>query len=165
MGKTVPVIAITHKKKNSQRGPTVGKVERIKMIRPPQPRMKRNNAAGRKLATRGDEFELIIDNSITGDKLYKKRQWVFAYPLACIFSLTTMEQRNPSSSLMIPIYKKNLPDLANHLKHRWQNKTSESIKKTAIYRQFSHFFDIYAIYRGKNKCSPIIRVVQEAGFQ
>jgi hypothetical protein len=56
----VPVIAMTHKKKNNQRGPTVGRVEMTKKIKPPQPMTKRNNAAGRKLATRGDVFALIL---------------------------------------------------------------------------------------------------------
>jgi hypothetical protein len=58
-GKTVPVIAMMQKKKNNQRGPTVGKVVTMRKIKPPQPMIKRNMAVGRKLATRGDEFVLI----------------------------------------------------------------------------------------------------------
>jgi hypothetical protein len=32
----------------------------VKAINPPQPMIKRNNAAGRKLATRGDALDFII---------------------------------------------------------------------------------------------------------
>jgi hypothetical protein len=60
MGNIVPVIASTLRKKNNQRGPTVGRVEMNKAINPPQPIIKRNIAAGRKLATRGDVFDFIL---------------------------------------------------------------------------------------------------------
>jgi hypothetical protein len=60
IGNIVPVIARTHRKKNSQRGPTVGRVDMIKAIKPPQPRIKRIIAAGRKLATRGDVLDFIL---------------------------------------------------------------------------------------------------------
>jgi hypothetical protein len=60
IGNMVPVIAMTHRKKNNQRGPTVGKVVMINAISPPQPIIKRNKAAGRKLATRGDVLDFIL---------------------------------------------------------------------------------------------------------
>jgi len=59
IGSIVPVIAMTHRKKNSQRGPTVGRVMIVKAINPPQPMINKNIAAGRKLATRGEVFDVI----------------------------------------------------------------------------------------------------------
>ncbi len=63
-GIIVPVTARTHRKKNSQRGPTVGSVEMTRAIKPPQPVMKSKIEAGKKLATRGEELVLIIINVI-----------------------------------------------------------------------------------------------------
>ena len=60
IGNVVPVIARTHKKKNNQRGPTVGKEEMIRAIKPPQPIINRKKEAGRKLATRGEVFDFIL---------------------------------------------------------------------------------------------------------
>jgi hypothetical protein len=60
IGNIVPVIARMHRKKNNQRGPTVGRVEMVKAISPPQPTIKRNKAAGRKLATRGEVLDFIL---------------------------------------------------------------------------------------------------------
>ena len=60
MGSVVPVIASTHRKKNNQRGPTVGKVLMMSAINPPQPMMNRKMEAGRKLATRGELFDFIL---------------------------------------------------------------------------------------------------------
>ncbi len=60
MGIIVPVMAKTHRKKKSQRGPTVGRVVMIKVAKPPQPIMNNKMEAGRKLATRGDEFASIL---------------------------------------------------------------------------------------------------------
>jgi hypothetical protein len=60
IGSVVPVIARTHKKKNNQRGPTVGRVETIKTIRPPQPIINRKIEAGKKLATRGEVLDFIL---------------------------------------------------------------------------------------------------------
>jgi len=59
IGNIVPVIAMTQRKKNSQRGPTVGRVVIVKAINPPQPMINRITAAGRKLATRGEVFDVI----------------------------------------------------------------------------------------------------------
>jgi hypothetical protein len=60
MGNVVPVIARTHKKKNNQRGPTVGRVDMMRAIKPPQPMINRNIEAGRKLATRGEGLDFIL---------------------------------------------------------------------------------------------------------
>jgi len=60
IGNIVPVIAKTVRKKNNQRGPTVGIVEIVKAINPPQPMIKRIKAVGRKLATRGEESDFIF---------------------------------------------------------------------------------------------------------
>ena len=60
MGNIVPVIAKTVRKKNNQRGPTVGKVEIVKANNPPQPMIKRIKAVGRKLATRGEVLDFIF---------------------------------------------------------------------------------------------------------
>jgi hypothetical protein len=60
MGNIVPVIAKTARKKNNQRGPTVGKVEIVNAINPPQPMIKRIKAVGRKLATRGEVLDFIF---------------------------------------------------------------------------------------------------------
>ena len=60
IGNDVPVTARTHRKKNNQRGPTVGSVVMIRAIKPPQPIMNRNMEAGRKLATRGEVFDFIL---------------------------------------------------------------------------------------------------------
>jgi hypothetical protein len=59
IGSIVPVIAMTQRKKNNQRGPTVGRVVIVKAINPPQPMINKNIAAGRKLATRGELFDVI----------------------------------------------------------------------------------------------------------
>jgi len=53
MGRNVPAKARTNKKKNSQRGPTVGKVLKISNITPPQPMMKRKIDNGMKNFTGG----------------------------------------------------------------------------------------------------------------
>lgn len=55
IGRAVPVRAITPRKKNSQRGPTVGSVYCISQIRPPQPATARMMAVGRKELTEGVE--------------------------------------------------------------------------------------------------------------
>jgi len=60
IGIMVPVIARTHRKKKSQRGPTVGKVLIIKAVNPPQPIINKKMEAGRKFATRGDVFDFIV---------------------------------------------------------------------------------------------------------
>jgi len=60
IGNVVPVIARTHKKKNNQRGPTVGSVETMRDIKPPQPMINRNIEAGRKFATRGEVLDFIL---------------------------------------------------------------------------------------------------------
>jgi hypothetical protein len=60
IGNTVPVIARTQRKKNNQRGPTVGRVVMVRAIKPPQPKIKSKIAAGRKLATRGEVVDFIL---------------------------------------------------------------------------------------------------------
>jgi hypothetical protein len=60
IGNIVPVIARTHRKKNSQRGPTVGREVIKRATRPPQPMINRKMEAGRKLATRGEELDFIL---------------------------------------------------------------------------------------------------------
>lgn len=59
-GSAVPVTAKTPKKKNSQRGPTVGRVKFIMKIRPPQPARPKIKAAGKNELTEG-EFCLSIN--------------------------------------------------------------------------------------------------------
>jgi hypothetical protein len=60
IGNAVPVIARTHKKKNSQRGPTVGRDVIMRTIKPPQPIINRKIEAGRKFATRGEVVDFIL---------------------------------------------------------------------------------------------------------
>jgi hypothetical protein len=60
IGNMVPVIASTQRKKNNQRGPTVGRVAMIKAINPLQPVMNKKSAAGRKAETRGEVLESIV---------------------------------------------------------------------------------------------------------
>src|SRR5574341_897281 len=54
-GSALPVRARTPRKKNSQRGPTVGRERKTKATRPPQPRTARVMAAGRTDLTDGEE--------------------------------------------------------------------------------------------------------------
>jgi len=60
IGSVVPVIARTHRKKNNQRGPTVGRLVTMRAIKPPQPMINKKMEAGRKLATRGEELDFIL---------------------------------------------------------------------------------------------------------
>ncbi len=60
IGRVVPVTAKTHRKKNNQRGPTVGNVVKTRVAKPPQPMTNNKKAAGMKLATRGERFDFIL---------------------------------------------------------------------------------------------------------
>jgi hypothetical protein len=61
-GKALPARASTPRKKNSQRGPTMGTVRNTSAARPPQPITPRVRAAGKTDLTEGEE-ESKVDHS------------------------------------------------------------------------------------------------------